>query len=73
MVINAIPIYFISFYKIPKGVLKEMIKIQREFSWGGEGGMRRKEFLRLVGKRFVKSRTSVGWVSEVLRPSKLPV
>lgn len=34
-VINAMPIHFLSFYKIPKAVLKEMVKIQKEFLWGG--------------------------------------
>ncbi|CAI8608183.1 unnamed protein product [Vicia faba] len=34
-VLNTIPIYFLSFFKIPKVVLKEIIRIQREFLWCG--------------------------------------
>lgn len=32
-VLNSIPIYFLSFYKIPKIVLQQLIKIQHEFLW----------------------------------------
>ncbi|XP_058759065.1 uncharacterized protein LOC131632309 [Vicia villosa] len=34
-VLNAIPVYYLSFYKIPKVVLAEMVKLQREFLWCG--------------------------------------
>lgn len=34
-VLNYIPIYYLSFFKIQKLVLKTLIKIQREFLWGG--------------------------------------
>ncbi|XP_058775837.1 uncharacterized protein LOC131650124 [Vicia villosa] len=37
-VLNAIPGYYLSFYKIPKVVLAEMVKLQREFLWCGGGG-----------------------------------
>lgn len=35
LVLNAIPVYYLSFYKISKVVLAEMIKLQREFLWCG--------------------------------------
>ncbi|GKU89268.1 hypothetical protein SLEP1_g3431 [Rubroshorea leprosula] len=34
-VLSALPIFYLSLFKIPKGVLREMIKIQRSFFWGG--------------------------------------
>jgi hypothetical protein len=34
-VINSIPIYHLSIYKIPKPILKRLIAIQRSFLWGG--------------------------------------
>jgi hypothetical protein len=34
-VLNSIPIYYLSIYKIPKSVMKKMITIQRSFLWGG--------------------------------------
>lgn len=34
-VLNSIPIYIFSFYKAPKCVLQEIIRIQRDFLWGG--------------------------------------
>jgi hypothetical protein len=40
-VLNAIPIFFLSFMKLPAVVLKEIIKIQREFLWGGVMGWRK--------------------------------
>lgn len=39
--INAIPIFYLSFYKLPKRVCKKIVRIQREFLWGGlKGGKR---------------------------------
>ncbi|KAL8513823.1 hypothetical protein ACS0TY_013077 [Phlomoides rotata] len=32
-VLSAIPIYYLSFYRIPKSIIKELITIQREFLW----------------------------------------
>ncbi|KAK2356246.1 hypothetical protein QL285_093594 [Trifolium repens] len=35
LVLSAIPIFYLSFMKMPVKVLKEVVKIQREFLWGG--------------------------------------
>jgi hypothetical protein len=40
-VLNSIPIFYLSFLKIPVVVLKKIIRIQREFLWGGTKGGRR--------------------------------
>jgi hypothetical protein len=40
-VLNAIPIFFLSFMKIPAKVVKMVIRIQRDFLWGGVGGGRK--------------------------------
>lgn len=40
-VLNAIPIFFLSFLKIPAKVLRMVTRIQREFLWGGVGGGRK--------------------------------
>ena len=37
-VLNSLPLYFFSFYKAPKVVIKELIMIQRDFLWGGKDG-----------------------------------
>jgi hypothetical protein len=37
-VLNAIPIFFLSFMKMPTSVWKKVIKIQRQFLWGGVRG-----------------------------------
>jgi len=37
-VLNAIPIFFFSFLKIPAKVVRMVIQIQRNFLWGGVGG-----------------------------------
>jgi hypothetical protein len=39
-VLNSIPIFYLSFLKIPVVVLKKIIRIQREFLWGGTKGGR---------------------------------
>ncbi|GAU24549.1 hypothetical protein TSUD_148900 [Trifolium subterraneum] len=35
VVLNAIPIFFLSFLRMPVKVLKQVVRIQREFLWGG--------------------------------------
>jgi hypothetical protein len=37
-VLNAIPIFYLSFLKLPVQVWKRIVRIQREFLWGGVGG-----------------------------------
>ncbi|KEH37841.1 transmembrane protein, putative [Medicago truncatula] len=34
-VLNAIPIFYLSFFKLPVRVWKKVVRIQREFLWGG--------------------------------------
>jgi hypothetical protein len=34
-VLNAIPIFYLSYMKMPKTVWRELVKIQRKFLWGG--------------------------------------
>jgi len=40
-VLNVIPIFYLSYLKIPEKVVKEVIRIQRIFLWGGVGGGRK--------------------------------
>ena len=40
-VLNAIPIFYLSYLKIPEKVMKVVIHIQRNFLWGGVGGGRK--------------------------------
>ncbi|XP_058725636.1 uncharacterized protein LOC131596919 [Vicia villosa] len=35
-ILSSIPIFFFSFYKAPKSIIKEIIAIQRSFLWGGD-------------------------------------
>jgi hypothetical protein len=37
-VLNSIPIYYLSFMKMPVVVWKKIVRLQREFLWGGVGG-----------------------------------
>jgi hypothetical protein len=37
-VLNSIPIFFLSFMKLPNKVWKKIVRIQREFLWGGVKG-----------------------------------
>ncbi|MCH81419.1 LINE-1 reverse transcriptase like, partial [Trifolium medium] len=34
-VLSSLPLYFFSFFKAPKGVITDLIKLQRNFLWGG--------------------------------------
>jgi len=38
LVLNSIPIYYLSFMKMPVVVWKKLVRLQREFLWGGVGG-----------------------------------
>ncbi|KHN44525.1 Putative ribonuclease H protein, partial [Glycine soja] len=35
-VLTALPIYLLSFFKIPKKVVHKIVSIQRKFLWGGQ-------------------------------------
>jgi hypothetical protein len=37
-VLNSLPIFYLSFLKLPVQVWKKIVRIQREFLWGGVGG-----------------------------------
>jgi len=34
-VLTSIPIYFFSFFRVPKAVVDRLVRIQRQFLWGG--------------------------------------
>lgn len=34
-VLNSLPVYLFSFYRAPKGVIRKLVSIQRNFLWGG--------------------------------------
>jgi hypothetical protein len=40
-VLNVVPIFYLSFFKIPKLVWKKIRRIQRELLWGAKGGRKR--------------------------------
>lgn len=40
-VLNAIPIFYLSFFKMPSKVWRKIVRIQREFLWGGVDGGRK--------------------------------
>ena len=33
-VLNSIPIFFISFFRVPKNVVDKLVRLQRSFLWG---------------------------------------
>lgn len=41
LVLNSLPIFFMSFYKAPRKVIKNLISIPRNFLWGGCGEKRK--------------------------------
>jgi len=45
-VLNAIPIYFLSYLKVLKKVWRRIVTIQREFLWGGVEGGRKINWVR---------------------------
>jgi hypothetical protein len=57
-VLNSVPIFYLSFLKMPVKVIKKVEAIQRNFLWGGVGGGRR--FVGLVGGKFVNLEVEEG-------------
>ncbi|GAU33092.1 hypothetical protein TSUD_259430 [Trifolium subterraneum] len=45
-VLNAIPIFYLSFMKMPLKVWKQVVRIQREFLWGGVRGGRKVNWVK---------------------------
>jgi hypothetical protein len=45
-VLNAIPIFYLSFLKLPQKVWKKIVRIQREFLWGGVKGGKKINWLK---------------------------
>lgn len=45
-VLNSLPVYFLSFMRIPRKVLKIITRIQRDFLWGGNGVTRKIALVR---------------------------
>ncbi|MCH88363.1 LINE-1 reverse transcriptase like, partial [Trifolium medium] len=45
-VLNSIPIFYLSFMKMPAQVLKKVIRIQREFLWGGVNGGKKLSWIK---------------------------
>lgn len=40
-VLSSMPLYFVSFYKVPKKVAHEFVNIQRDFLWAGKSGIKK--------------------------------
>lgn len=40
-VLSSMPLYFVSFYKVPKKVAHEFVNIQRDFLWAGKSGVKK--------------------------------
>jgi hypothetical protein len=40
-VLNSIPIFYLSFMKMPANIWKQIVKLQREFLWGGTNRVRK--------------------------------
>ena len=56
-VVNVIPLFYLSFFKAPVGVCKEITKLQRIFLWGW--GKKERKLLGLVGKTYVNRKRRV--------------
>lgn len=64
-VLNSISIFYLSFFNIPAKVLKQIVRIQREFLWGfdrREGG----KYVGLVGGIFANQSVKVALVLKIL-------
>ena len=63
-VLNSIPIYFLSFFRILKKVADKLVKVHRRFRGGGGGGgvmQSRRRLLGLVGDQLAYKRRKGVW------------
>lgn len=58
LVLASLPLYYFSFFKAPKKVLKELTQIQRNFLWGGSSEVQKRH--GLSGVAFVFQRSVAG-------------
>lgn len=56
-VLNSIPLYYLSLFRIPKGVLEKIIKMQRKFFWSSDD---KKKGIPLVKWEVIQKPKEVG-------------
>lgn len=66
-VLSSLPLYFFSFFKSPKKAIKELIRLQRQFLWGGDET--KKRWLGLNGAQSVYQKTKEDWELKTWRLS----
>lgn len=59
-VLLSIPIYFLSFFKAPKGIISSLESFFKTFLWGGKEGVRKISWAAL-GMSFVEEKKSAWW------------
>ena len=64
-VIQAIPTYSMSCFKLPKGLIKEIKIMIRKFWWGYSGDSKKVHWVKW--ERLCQGRDLEGWVSRRLR------
>lgn len=64
-VLSAVPIYYLSFYRIPKNIIRALTGLQRRFLWGVV--RKTKKSLGLGGARYVWRKNLGGWGLEIWR------
>lgn len=57
-VLNSLPIYYLSFLRMPRKVLKILVRLQRDFLWGGSVEKRKISWVRW--ERFVSLKRKEG-------------
>nr|KYP53471.1 Putative ribonuclease H protein At1g65750 family [Cajanus cajan] len=46
LVLTSLPLYYLSFYKIPKGVSSKISRLQRQFLWGSNQGTKKMAWIK---------------------------
>jgi hypothetical protein len=59
-VLNAIPIFYLSFLRMPASVVKKVVRLQREFLWGGVKGGRKISWVKWAVVCREKSKGGLG-------------
>lgn len=63
-VLSSLPLYFFLFFKVPKKVLGEIMKLHRRFLWGGDENSPK---MAWVSCDLVRSSKCIGGLGKALR------
>ncbi|GLT98279.1 hypothetical protein SLE2022_157910 [Rubroshorea leprosula] len=70
-VLSALPLFYFSLFKVPKGILNELVKIQKNFLWGGLDNSKKIAWVNWEKACLAKSKGGLGIPNLAIRNTAL--